>query len=326
MAPTEAIPNVLFAPTRLKQGWTTRVIHELCWRYILPALKTPLLVHAKNRYGVEAGSEDYFQMFSSRPMICAYSSVLAPRPQDYHNGVIGPIGFFRAPARNLKPMMVPEELGTFVEGRPRKELAYVSWGSMGVGSDDALTALAVGALARAGVAGVVQGGYSDLRIEKLSDPALRSFAAQNVFFIEKGASIPHNWLFPKCGACVHHGGIGTLAACLDAGTPMVVTAVFGDQFFWAHRVEEGGVGFRGPPLAEATIDLLGDCLRRCLDDLGNGGQMAAKALAMSEAMKREDAIGAALDFIESTCREGAPAIHEKDEIVVVGPEDKYSPE
>ncbi|XP_027188917.1 sterol 3-beta-glucosyltransferase UGT80A2 isoform X2 [Cicer arietinum] len=32
-------------------------------------------------------------------------------------------------------------------------------------------------------------------------------------------SIPYGWLFPKCAAVIHHGGSGTTAAALQAGTP-----------------------------------------------------------------------------------------------------------
>ncbi|KAK2395966.1 UDP-Glycosyltransferase superfamily protein [Trifolium repens] len=53
--------------------------------------------------------------------------------------------------------------------------------------------------------------------------------------------IPYGWLFPKCAAVVHHGGSGTTAAALQAGTPQVVCPFVLDQFYWAERMHWLGV-------------------------------------------------------------------------------------
>jgi UDP:flavonoid glycosyltransferase YjiC (YdhE family) len=55
-------------------------------------------------------------------------------------------------------------------------------------------------------------------------------------------SVPHDWLFPKIRAVVHHGGAGTTAAGLRAGRPTIIKPFFADQFFWGERVEEMGLG------------------------------------------------------------------------------------
>jgi sterol 3beta-glucosyltransferase len=51
-------------------------------------------------------------------------------------------------------------------------------------------------------------------------------------------SVPHDWLFPQCTGVIHHGGAGTTAAGLRAGVPTMIRPFFGDQFFWAERVQE----------------------------------------------------------------------------------------
>ena len=33
---------------------------------------------------------------------------------------------------------------------------------------------------------------------------------------------PHEWLFPRCAAVVHHGGAGTTARALWAGAPSLI--------------------------------------------------------------------------------------------------------
>ncbi|KAJ7968095.1 Sterol 3-beta-glucosyltransferase [Quillaja saponaria] len=54
-------------------------------------------------------------------------------------------------------------------------------------------------------------------------------------------SIPYSWLFPKCAAALHHGGSGTTAAALHAGTPQVLCPFMLDQFYWAERMHWLGV-------------------------------------------------------------------------------------
>ncbi|MFD3735656.1 nucleotide disphospho-sugar-binding domain-containing protein [Streptomyces sp. NPDC058632] len=47
--------------------------------------------------------------------------------------------------------------------------------------------------------------------------------------------LPHDWLFPRTAAVVHHAGAGTTAAGLRAGVPALPVPVTADQPFWASR-------------------------------------------------------------------------------------------
>lgn len=304
--PTEEMPCVgLCSKHGNEVGWFNRFSHWLIWSQMMPLAKSELFSYIQEKYGVLLGGSDAWEMYSSprRATICGWSSVLGPRPKDYHSAAIGPVGSFGWSDREQQSCFkVPESLAAFVKDVPREQLAYISWGSMGAGSDEALAELAVGALQLAGVEGVVQGGYSDLRRESIRDSKLRAYAAKHVHFIAKGASVPHNWLFPRCGVCVHHGGVGTVTACLLAGTPSVVTPVYTDQFYWAHRIAEMGVGLQGPALASATPALIADCVRKCLADLATGGgQMAAKVAAAGQLVQAEDGVGRAADYVERFC-------------------------
>lgn len=55
-------------------------------------------------------------------------------------------------------------------------------------------------------------------------------------------SISHTWLFPQCAAVCHHGGAGTSAAGFAAGVPSIIIPFSNDQFAWAHRSYDLGVG------------------------------------------------------------------------------------
>lgn len=67
-----------------------------------------------------------------------------------------------------------------------------------------------------------------------------------------------SWLFPQIDAAMHHGGAGTTGASLRgksssayathrgadiyvAGIPTMIKPWFGDQYFWASRVQRLGV-------------------------------------------------------------------------------------
>ena len=61
-------------------------------------------------------------------------------------------------------------------------------------------------------------------------------------------------LLPRCAAALHHGGAGTCAAALLAGTPQLWWPCFFDQAAWAERLEHQGVGAR-PGRAELDLTL-----------------------------------------------------------------------
>src|SRR5262249_54728538 len=58
---------------------------------------------------------------------------------------------------------------------------------------------------------------------------------------------PHDWLFPRVSAVIHHGGAGTTAAALRAGVPSVILPFFFDQGFWGRRLAACGLG--PPPIS-----------------------------------------------------------------------------
>ena len=58
--------------------------------------------------------------------------------------------------------------------------------------------------------------------------------------------VPHEWLFPRMAAVIHHAGAGTTAAGLRAGVPAVSVPKIGDQPFWAARLAALGTG--PPPI------------------------------------------------------------------------------
>ncbi|MGH3912782.1 MAG: glycosyltransferase [Pseudonocardiaceae bacterium] len=61
-------------------------------------------------------------------------------------------------------------------------------------------------------------------------------------------------LFPRVAAIVHHGGAGTTLTAAHAGIPQVVIPMFSDQFYWANRIRNLGIG---TSVTIATLTTLG---------------------------------------------------------------------
>jgi sterol 3beta-glucosyltransferase len=106
---------------------------------------------------------------------------------------------------------------------------------------------------------------------------------------------PHDWLFPRCSAIVHHGGYGTTHACLAAARPMVIYPFHTDQFLWAGRIGELGAG----PGYTARIHELNE--RRLAADLQFALEPRTREAAerLGPAIRKEDGLAAQVAAVES---------------------------
>jgi sterol 3beta-glucosyltransferase len=103
-------------------------------------------------------------------------------------------------------------------------------------------------------------------------------------------AVPHDWLFPRVTAVVHHGGAGTTGAALGAGVPAIVVPFTMDQPFWALRVATLGAGPAPIPRAHLTRDRLAAALRRTVDDAA----MQARSAALGALIRAEDGVAQAV--------------------------------
>ena len=110
---------------------------------------------------------------------------------------------------------------------------------------------------------------------------------------------PHDWLFPRVAAVVHHGGSGTTHSACRAGVPSVVLPFAGDQAFWADRLVEIGVSPRKPK--GGAMDA--SDLRRALDEATASG-IRERAAAVGRRMRDEDGLTTAVGIIERLARSG----------------------
>jgi UDP:flavonoid glycosyltransferase YjiC (YdhE family) len=130
---------------------------------------------------------------------------------------------------------------------------FIGFGSM-TPNHERLHEVVAAAVTRAGVRAVVQSGWAEL-----------GPTGDDILVV---GDLPHDWLFPRTAAVVHHAGAGTTGAGLRAGVPAVPVPVLVDQPFWADRLHRLGVAPDPLPLHELTADTLADALRCCLDRPG----------------------------------------------------------
>jgi UDP:flavonoid glycosyltransferase YjiC (YdhE family) len=103
-------------------------------------------------------------------------------------------------------------------------------------------------------------------------------------------ALPHDWLFERMNAVVHHGGAGTTGASLRSGAVSVVVPFTMDQPFWGSRVEALGVGPAPIPRKKLSRDALARALERALTDRA----MQARASELGAAIRSEDGVGNAV--------------------------------
>ena len=192
------------------------------------------------------------------PILYGFSPTVIPVPDDWH-GSYSVCGYwFPAPQEGWEP---PAALVDFLRAGPPP--LYIGFGSMASADPERMTDIVLEALRATGHRAIIASGWGGLRGSAL--PA-------TVLPVE---SVPHEWLFPRVAAAVHHGGAGTTAAALRAGIPSVVVSFFADQFFWGNRLYEIGAGSRplsqknltAQRLAEAILSVTGSAVvqSRCRD-------------------------------------------------------------
>jgi UDP:flavonoid glycosyltransferase YjiC (YdhE family) len=157
---------------------------------------------------------------------------------------------------------------------------YVGFGSMNTRDPESATRLVCQALERAGRRGVLITGMGGLH---KGDLPAHVYAAE---------SLPHDWLFERVSAVVHHCGAGTTAAGLRAGRPTVCVPHMGDQVFWARRVCALGAGPAYIPRKRLTVENLAHAIDQATTD----PSIRERARAIGESIRSEDGVGAAVDL------------------------------
>lgn len=216
------------------------------------------------------------------PYTYLWSPSLVPKPKDWGPEIdIGGFVFLEL-ASSFEP---PEDLVKFLDaGDPP---VYIGFGSIVVDDPNKFTSLIFEAVKLAGVRALVSKGWGELGGDSLDVP-------DNVFMLN---NTPHDWLFPKVSAVVHHGGAGTTAIGLKCGRPTMIVPFFGDQPFWGEMVANARAGaFKCIPYKKLTAEKLANGIKECLTDEATRN---VKRIAESIEAEGDGAVNAVKSFHRS---------------------------
>lgn len=211
------------------------------------------------------------------------SPTVYPRPSDWRPGV-EVVGYWwpPAPAPGWEPTPA---LAEFLDRDPKP--VYIGFGSMGVHHAERIGTAVSRALRLTGLRAIVSRGWAELDLE-----------GPNILMVD---DVPHEWLFPRVAAVVHHAGAGTTAAGLRAGVPAVPVPFAYDQPFWARRLVELGVAPRAVPAKHLTAKRLATALNEATDTTHRDA-----ATAVARRIGEEDGTRRVLELITSL-ETGTPA-------------------
>lgn len=120
----------------------------------------------------------------------------------------------------------------------------------------------------------------------------------NIYMLE---NTPHDWLFPKVSAVIHHGGAGTTAIGLKCGKPTFIVPFFGDQQFWGSMVGKKGAGAEAIPYKHLTTENMAEAIQKCLTP---EAREAAEEIAKNIEQEGDGAKNAVLSFHRSLLLRG----------------------
>src|SRR5208337_1875046 len=270
------------APPRLP-GWANRAVFlafdQAPWLTFRRALRPPRAL-----YELPAAPYTLAQrraVARCETLLLAYSEALLPRSREWPANVETTGWRFLEDGASWTP---PSELERFLAAGPTP--TYVGFGSMAFREPDARRLTRSCAPSRRLARAVLSAGWGGL---------VRGHLPPTVFPLDEA---PHDWLFPRMAAIVHHGGAGTTGAALRAGKSSVVTPFIVDQFAWASLLAERGLAPAPLPHRTLTADALAAAIKTALDN----SALREHAAAIGSTVQAENGLARAVTAIERTAR------------------------
>jgi sterol 3beta-glucosyltransferase len=246
---------------------------EVIWQWYRPFVN-----EFRQRYGLrKLNSSDFHQILRSTPILSAYSPTVIPHPGDWSNHVHVTGYWFLDAWSDWQPSV---ELKSFLDkGEPP---VYFGFGSMSGRNPEHFAKVMLEALAKSGQRGVIVTGWGGINVINVPE---------NVLVLD---SAPHDWLFPRMSAVVHHGGAGTTAEGLRAGVPAVIVPFTVDQPFWGNRVKALGAGTEPIPVNKLTTDKLAEAIQKVTSD----PKMQRRAESIGRSIRSENGVGNAVEIVK----------------------------
>jgi len=256
---------IAYGKTKMPKALSYKLLQGMLWM----AGKTGIVAFFKKEYGkLPAHFKSPFEeVDKNHPAIVSCSNYIFPRPKDWSKNIHQSGYWFVEETKEYTPS---EALSDFLENGDKP--IYFGFGSMFDSKHKEETIKIISeALKISGKRGIII-GMGD--IKDLPDHLI----AIN--------SIPHSWLFERVSLVCHHGGAGTSAAGFKAGIPSIIIPFSNDQFAWAHRAYDLGVGSKPIYRKKLSSDKLASAIEFALkDDIVRNAQVLGQKIATENGAK-----------------------------------------
>jgi len=267
-------------PVFKHHGWP-RWWNRLGWHFMLFFDRfhfTRLINHHRRTMGLAPLSHAWYHVLGPK-LIIATDRQIAALPDDSPvDAVQTGYMLLTQPSRRL-PV-----LEDFLAAGPAP--IYAGFGSMPRADQERLHALVIATARKVGRRLVLARFWED---ESRVDPG------DDIFYI---SHFPHEQLFPRMAAVIHHGGAGTTATAARCGVPQIPVPYVLDQFYWGYHIRRSGLGPRPIPRARLTAKRLAFAI----EEATNNPVLAENAKAVQSQIQDIDgpqaAVAAILDSYE----------------------------
>ena len=236
---------IAYGKTKMPKALSYKLLQGMLWM----AGKTGIIAFFKKEYGKfpEDFGSPFEKIDKTHPAIISCSNFVFPRPNDWNENIHQTGYWFVEETIDYTPS---KELSDFLESGEKP--IYIGFGSVFDSKHKEETIkIIIDALQKSGKRGILCGMGA---IDNLPE---------NLLAIN---SIPHSWLFERVSVVCHHGGAGTTAAGFKAGIPSIIIPFSNDQFAWAHRAYDLGVGTEPIYRKHLTADKLSSAIQFALKD------------------------------------------------------------
>jgi len=274
-----ALPSAEWPPPPVNRHNLPRWLNRLLWTLGGPATSLALrgpINRGRTALGLRP-VDDVLSHIAGDLTIVAADRDLAPLPDDAPDRAVATDAWIL----HDDNVELDPRVDSFLHTDPAP--VYVGFGSMVAPRVAELAAAAIEAVRAVGRPAIVAGGWAGL--ERYIAPGGDVLAAD---------TLPHGRVLPRVAAAIHHGGAGTTTAVARAGVPQVLLPHILDQFFWARRVAELGLGPRAIPVDLVTADQLADRVETAVADPA----IRARAAGMAPAIRARNGTAAAVAHLE----------------------------
>lgn len=258
----ETASVIAYGKSKMPEGISYTLLQNMLWM----ASKTGIKSFWKEKFGKKP--EDfgipYEKVDERHPSVVSCSEYVFRRPKDWNKNV-HQYGYWFAD--QTEEYQGPEELMDFLNSGEKP--IYFGFGSVYSGKDKLFFVTAIKEALKGSHHRAILCGMG--KVENLPENMISIDAA------------PHSWLFKQCSAVCHHGGAGTTAAGFAAGVPSIIIPFSNDQFAWAHRSYDLGVGAKPIYKKDFSAQKLKEAI-----DYALSGKVICQAKILGENISKEN--------------------------------------